>query len=105
MAVPNKEASAHEAARSLNRWLLDALDVVGSVGIVARAHAATVHCSASLMRQRSVARARRLSTLKLDHDLLGLRGIDHIQDLGDFLERHSHARTALAMPSRPRAGP
>ena len=35
MAVPNKEASAHEAARSLNRWLLDALDVVGSVGIVA----------------------------------------------------------------------
>jgi phosphoribosyl 1,2-cyclic phosphodiesterase len=43
------------------------LDHARSAGIVARAHRATVHCSASLMRQRSIARAKRLSTLTLDH--------------------------------------
>ncbi|MFN0180609.1 MAG: ATP-binding protein [Gemmatimonadales bacterium] len=32
---PTKDAPAHEAARGMNRWLLDALDVVSSVGIVA----------------------------------------------------------------------
>ena len=44
------------------------LDHSRSAGIVARAHRATVHCSASLMRQRSLARAKRLSTLTLDQD-------------------------------------
>ena len=44
------------------------LDHARSAGIVARAHGATVHCSASLMRQRSIARAKRLSTLTLDHE-------------------------------------
>jgi phosphoribosyl 1,2-cyclic phosphodiesterase len=42
------------------------LDHSRSAGIVARAHHATVHCSASLMRQRSIARSKRLSTLTLD---------------------------------------
>ena len=44
------------------------LDHARSAGIVARAHRATVHCSASLMRQRSIARAKRLSTLTLDRE-------------------------------------
>jgi phosphoribosyl 1,2-cyclic phosphodiesterase len=44
------------------------LDHARSVGLVARAHRATVHCSASLMRQRSVARAKRFSTLTLESE-------------------------------------
>jgi len=63
-----------EAARVGHRAIDDVLvthghlDHARSAGLIARAHGATVHCSASLMRQRSLARAKRLSTLKLDHE-------------------------------------
>ncbi len=42
------------------------LDHARSAGSVARTHHATVHCSAALLRLRSIARAKRLSTLTLE---------------------------------------
>ena len=42
------------------------LDHSRSAGIVSRAHRATLHCSEGLMRNRSIRRSRRLSTLRLD---------------------------------------
>ena len=42
------------------------LDHARSAGFVSRAHGATLHCSEGLMRNRSIRRSKRLSTLRLD---------------------------------------
>ena len=44
------------------------LDHARSAGIVSRAHRATLHCSESLMRNRSIRRSKRLATLRLDQE-------------------------------------
>jgi signal transduction histidine kinase/ActR/RegA family two-component response regulator len=53
---PTKETPANEAARGMNRWLLDALDVVSSVGIVAPG--ADSNSQADLLAQVGLAVAR-----------------------------------------------
>jgi phosphoribosyl 1,2-cyclic phosphodiesterase len=80
--LPREEMGARlESARVGHQAIDDVLvthghlDHARSVGIVSRAHAATVHCSASLMRQRSVARAKRFATLTLERE----------NELGDVL--------------------
>jgi hypothetical protein len=48
---------------------------------------------------RTAAPHDQAQALQLDHDLLAFRGVDDLQDLGDILERQSHASSAFERPT------